>query len=142
MQLITIPIDKDLVIPENTTKEQWTPEHGRLLVAKRYIGKWLKTSRDYGVKHFGVGYVADTELQMEFQYGIEVKDKDNSINAKDKSRAIVTIEGIHQSFKLWQRKVAEDMQHWELDRLERALKLLEPIELQAKEIRRRIDSGE
>ena len=138
MQLITIPNDKDLVIPDDTNQETWTPNHCKLLLAKRYIGKWLKTSRDYGIKHFGLDYVAETEVQMEFQYGIEVKDKDNGINPRDKSRAIVTIEGIFQSFKLWQRKVKDDIDTWDKDKLTRALDLLAPFEAQIAQIRTKL----
>jgi hypothetical protein len=103
-------------------------------------GKWLKASREYGEKHFGLDFVAETEVQMEFTLGIEVNDKDESSNAKDKSKAIVTIEGITQSFKLWQRKIKDDIDNWDKDRLGRALALLEPIEAQARAIRERINA--
>jgi len=107
MQLTTITKDKQLVIPDNATPEQWADIHGSIMLAKRMAGKWLKASREYGEKHFGLDFVAETEVQMEFTLGIEVNDKDESSNAKDKSKAIVTIEGISQSFKLWQRKIKE-----------------------------------
>jgi flagellar biosynthesis regulator FlaF len=77
---------------------------------------------------------------MEFTLGIEVNDKDESSNAKDKSKAIVTIEGITQSFKLWQRKIKDDIDNWDKERLTRALSLLEPIEAQARAIRERINA--
>jgi hypothetical protein len=127
MQLTTITKDKHLVIPDDTTAEQWADIHGSIMLAKRMAGKWLKASREYGEKHFGLDFVAETEVQMEFTLGIEVNDKDESSNAKDKSKAIVTIEGITQSFKLWQRKIKDDIDNWDKDRLGRALALLEPI---------------
>lgn len=140
MELITLPNDKDLVIPDDTTQETWTPNHCKLLLAKRFLSKWIKSSREFGIKHFGLDYVAETEVQMEFQLGIEVKDKENDLNPKDKSRAIVTIEGITQSFKLWQRKIQDDIPKWDKERLERALNMLEPMEKQASEIRSRLQS--
>jgi len=140
MQLTTITKDKHLVIPDDTTAEQWADIHGSIMLAKRMAGKWIKASREYGEKHFGLDFVAETEVQMEFTLGIEVNDKDESSNAKDKSKAIVTIEGITQSFKLWQRKIKDDIDNWDKDRLGRALALLEPIEAQARAIRERINA--
>jgi hypothetical protein len=140
MQLTTITKDKQLVIPDDTTAEQWADIHGSIMLAKRMAGKWLKASREYGEKNFGLDFVAETEVQMEFTLGIEVNDKDESSNAKDKSKAIVTIEGITQSFKLWQRKIKDDIDNWDKDRLGRALSLLEPIEAQAKAIRERMNA--
>jgi hypothetical protein len=140
MQLTTITKDKQLVIPDDTTAEQWADIHGSIMLAKRMAGKWLKASREYGEKNFGLDFVAETEVQMEFTLGIEVNDKDESSNAKDKSKAIVTIEGITQSFKLWQRKIKDDIDNWDKDRLGRALALLEPIEAQARAIRERLNA--
>jgi hypothetical protein len=140
MQLTTITKDKQLVIPDDTTAEQWADIHGSIMLAKRMAGKWIKASREYGEKHFGLDFVAETEVQMEFTLGIEVNDKDESSNAKDKSKAIVTIEGITQSFKLWQRKIKDDIDNWDKERLTRALSLLEPIEAQARAIRERINA--
>jgi hypothetical protein len=139
MQLTTITKDKQLVIPDDTTAEQWADIHGSIMLAKRMAGKWIKASREYGEKHFGLDFVAETEVQMEFTLGIEVNDKESS-NAKDKSKAIVTIEGITQSFKLWQRKIKDDIDNWDKERLGRALILLEPIEAQAKAIRERMNA--
>ena len=140
MQLTTITKDKHLVIPDDTTAEQWADIHGSIMLAKRMAGKWLKASREYGEKNFGLDFVAETEVQMEFTLGIEVNDKKESSNAKDKSKAIVTIEGITQSFKLWQRKIKDDIDNWDNDRLSRALALLEPIEAQARAIRDRLNA--
>ena len=140
MQLTTITKDKQLVIPDDTTAEQWADIHGSIMLAKRMAGKWLKASREYGEKNFGLDFVAETEVQMEFTLGIEVNDKDESSNAKDKSKAIVTIEGITQSFKLWQRKIKDDIDNWDKERLTRALSLLEPIEAQARAIRERLNN--
>ena len=138
MQLTTITKDKHLVIPDDTTAEQWADIHGSIMLAKRMAGKWIKMSREYGEKHFGLDFVAETEVQMEFTLGIETKDKDQGSNAPDKSKAIVTIEGITQSFKLWQRKIADDFDRWDKDRLTRALTMLEPMERQAAEIHRKL----
>ena len=138
MQLITTTNDNDLVFSSDSTKEQWAEQHCRIILAKRMAGKWLKTSRDFGQKHYGLEFVAETEVQMELLLGDDTKDKEPSNNAPDKSKGIVTIEGITQSFKLWERKVSDDIDNWNEDRLGRALKLLEPMERKAGDIRRRM----
>jgi hypothetical protein len=140
MQILTLINEKDLVIPEETNKESWTNLHSSIILAKKMASKWLRVSRDYGEKNFGIDYVAETEVQMELFLGLEMKDESQSINAQDKSKAIITIEGIHQSFKLWQRKIKDDIDNWDKERLTRALSLLEPIEAQARAIRERINA--
>jgi hypothetical protein len=140
MQMLTLINEKDLVIPEETNKESWTNLHSSIILAKKMASKWLRVSRDYGEKNFGIDYVAETEVQMELFLGLEMKDESQSINAQDKSKAIITIEGIHQSFKLWQRKINDDIDNWDKERLGRALSLLEPIEAQAMAIRERLNA--
>jgi hypothetical protein len=136
----TLIDQKNLEIPESTTKQQWTDLHTRIILAKKMAGKWLKTSRLFGEKKYGLDYVGEVEVQAELDLGIEMKEKPENGNASDKSKAIVTIEGISQSFKLWQRKIKDDFQNWDKLRLEKALDLLEPIEKQAKEIREKLDA--
>ena len=72
---------------------------------------------------------------MELALGIETSDKPATLNAPDKSKAIVTIEGIHQSFVLWERKMHDEVEMWPEDKLKRALDLLEPMERQARRVR-------
>jgi hypothetical protein len=49
------------------------------------------------------------------------------INPSDKSTAIVTIEGISQSFLLWRRKMASAIPSWGIKKIERAIELLAPM---------------
>jgi hypothetical protein len=48
------------------------------------------------------------------------------INPADKSRGIVTIEGIAQQFIMWHRKMVAEIETWDESRLDRAIQLLEP----------------
>jgi hypothetical protein len=52
--------------------------------------------------------------------------KKSSLNADDKSVAIVTIEGIGQQFALWQRKTADAVPRWSERQISAAIALLEP----------------
>ena len=129
-----------LTIPPDTTQEAWSDLHRNILLSKRAAGKWLSQSRKWASDRWGIDFVAETEVQLELGLGIETKDKSPTLNPDDKSRAIVTIEGISQSFRLWHRKMGVEIDSWDRDRLERALELLEPMEKQARTIRERLDT--
>jgi hypothetical protein len=126
---------QQLSIPADTTQEQWTDIHRSLLVCKKSATKWLSQSRSFASDRWGLDYVAETEVQLELGLGILEPVKPEPLNPADKSKAIVTIEGVHQSFVLWQRKMSGEVETWDDDRLKRALDLLEPMEQQAKRIR-------
>ena len=125
-----------LHIPADITEEAWADMHRTILLCRASSRLWLRQSRDYASTRWGVEYVAEAEMQMELALGLpEPKPEKPALNPEDKSRAIVTIEGICQSFALWQRKMAPEIERWDRDRLTKALALVEPIEAQAKRIR-------
>jgi hypothetical protein len=126
---------KELSIPDDTTQEQWAEIHRSLLVCKKSAAKWLSQSRSFASDRWGLDYVAETEVQLELSLGLPEPTKPEPLNPADKSKAIVTIEGVHQSFVLWQRKMSGEVETWDRDRLNRALELLTPMEQQAKRIR-------
>ena len=127
--------DGSMTIAAGATQEDWLALHSRLIHAKRYAASWIKQSREYATGQWGIEFVADAEVQMELGLGIGTSDKPPGLNAPDKSKAIVTIEGIHQSFVLWERKMHDEVETWDKDKLTRALDLLEPMERQAKRVR-------
>lgn len=122
------------IAPEST-QDEWASIHRSILLCKHASAKWLKQSRAFATSKWGEEFTADAEVQMEFTLGIETADKPASLNPPDKSKAIVTIEGIHQSFVLWERKMHDEVETWDKDNLKRALDLLEPMERQAKRVR-------
>lgn len=130
-----------LVIPATLTEDAWHDMHRTILLCRASSRLWLKQSRDYASTRWGVDYVADAEIQMELSLGLpEPKPDKPALNPEDKSRGIVTIEGICQSFALWQRKMAPEIERWDRARLTKALSLVEPIEAQARRIRELLDA--
>jgi len=127
-----------LIIPDDTNQDRFVQILRTVIICKRASGKWISDARKFGVAKWGIDYVAETEVQLELELGIECKDKPAPLNPADKSRAIVTIEGIAQSFSMWHRKMAAEVETWDRDRLTRALELLEPMEAQARAIRERL----
>jgi len=130
-----------LNLPDTLTPAEWTAIHRDILVCKKAATKWLQQSRDYSTGRWGVEFCADTEAQLELDLGLNLPDAKPALNPQDKSRAIVTIEGISQKFILWQRKMDEEVTTWDSARLNAALNLLEPMEKEAQRIRLLIGGG-
>lgn len=124
-----------LNLPDTLTPSEWTAIHRDILVCKKAATKWLQQSRDYSTGRWGVEFCADTEAQLELDLGLNLPDAKPALNPQDKSRAIVTIEGISQKFILWQRKMDEEVTTWDSARLNAALNLLEPMEKEAQRLR-------
>ena len=124
-----------LNLPETLTPAEWTDIHKDILVCKRAASKWLSQSRDYSTTRWGMEFTADTEAQLELDLGLTLADEKPTLNPDDKTKAIVTIEGLSQKFTVWERKMSDDIGKWDRDRLERALELLSPMEATAARIR-------
>ena len=124
-----------LNLPETLTPAEWTNIHKDILVCKRAASKWLSQSRDYSTARWGMEFTADTEAQLELDLGLTLADAKPTLNPDDKTKAIVTIEGLSQKFTVWERKMSDDIGKWDRDRLERALELLTPMEATAARIR-------
>ena len=124
-----------LNLPDNLTPADWTTIHRDILVCKKAASKWMQQSREYSTKRWGQDFTIDTEIQLEMDLGLALPEAKTTLNPADKTKAIVTIEGLSQSFILWQRKMSDEIQGWDKDRLNRALELLEPMEREAKRVR-------
>jgi len=124
-----------LNLPDNLTPADWTTIHRDILVCKKAASKWMQQSREYSTKRWGQDFTIDTEIQLEMDLGLALPEAKPALNPADKTKAIVTIEGLSQSFILWQRKMNDEIQQWDKDRLNRALELLEPMEREAKRVR-------
>lgn len=137
MQLIdtTMVTLHALTLPDTLTKAEWADIHRDLLLCKKAAAKWLQQSRDYSTDKWGLEYTADTEAQLELDLGLALPEPAPALNPADKTRAIVTIEGLSQKFELWQRKMDSEIATWDADRLKRALELLTPFEQEACRIR-------
>lgn len=130
-----------LTLPETLTPAEWTGIHRDILTCKRAAAKWLQQSREYSNERWGMEFTADTEAQLEFDLGLALPDAKPSLNPADKTKAIVTIEGINQRFLLWKRKMDEEVTAWDSTRLNAALNLLEPMEKEAQRIRELLEAA-
>ena len=124
-----------LNLPDTLTPAEWTNIHRDILVCKRAASKWLSQSRDYSTARWGMEFCADTEAQLELDLGLTLTEEKPTLNPDDKTKAIVTIEGLSQKFTVWERKMSDDIGKWDKARLERALELLTPMEATAARIR-------
>jgi hypothetical protein len=137
MQLIdsTMVTLNALTLPDTLTKEDWTLIHRDLLLCKKAAAKWIQQSRDYSTDKWGLEFTADTEAQLELDLGLPMPEDKPTLNPDDKTKAIVTIEGLSQKFEMWERKMHDEIDAWDKPRLERALELLTPMEATAARIR-------
>jgi hypothetical protein len=111
----------------------WINFHRDMMRVRKHSKSWFKQSREYGIEQYGIEFVAESEVQLELSLGIEPKDQPPRLNPDDKTKAIVTIEGISQKFTLWGRRMEPEIETWEKDRLTKLRELLRPmIELNAK----------
>jgi hypothetical protein len=116
-------------------RDEWAEIHRNILLARHASRAWLKQSREFAEKQWGAEYVGQVEIQCELALGLPQPAEKPKLNPADKSKAIITIEGISQSFSMWSRKMRDEIETWEKARLQKALELLEPMEKQARRIR-------
>ena len=135
--------DKDgkLSLPPNMPPTEWAEVHRTLMEAKRLSKAWVRDSRTYGEKSYGVELVAKVEVQYELALGLEPDDDKPNVNPPGKASVFVSIEGINQQFTMWQRKMVDEIPQWDRHKLERAKSLLEPLAQQYSEIKRLIEEN-
>ena len=133
--VVTFNTDGTILYRDGVTQSEWFEVHRKLMHCKRFSSAWIKKSREIAAEFWGVDFVAESEIQMEMDFGMIHTTKPETLNPADKSTRIITIEGINQYFTLWQRKMGDEIEEWDKLKLKRALDLLEPMERQAKRVR-------
>jgi len=124
-----------LNLRDNLSPAEWTIIHKEILICKKAASKWIQQSREYSTKRWGQDFTIDTEIQLEMDLGLALPEAKPALNPADKTRAILTIEGLSMKFEMWQRKMDQEITEWDADRLHRALELLTPFEQEAARIR-------
>lgn len=125
-----------LALPDGMPASDWAEIHRTLMDCKRAAKQWVKDSRTYAEKRYGLELVAEVEVQYELNLGIEPpKEEQPKLNPPGKASVFVSIEGIAQQFQMWERKMDDEIQTWDRPKLSRALDYLAPIERKAQLIR-------
>jgi hypothetical protein len=135
----TINESGDLVFRDGLTKEEWFETHYQIRRAKKRVKGWLKQSLDHGEANYGAEYAGKADAQIMFDLGDGYIEPPADLNPGDKSKGILNIEGIAQSFVLWHRKMEGEIREWDRPRCEAALKLIEPIARLADELKHRLE---
>jgi hypothetical protein len=123
------------------TKDEWFNIHAQCVAAKHLGSKLVKHSRETATASWGVEFVADSEVQIEMDLGVQFLEDKPKLNPADKSTGITTIEATNASFIAWERKMHDEIPTWDDIKLRRALELLEPMERKAAEIRQLISAS-
>jgi hypothetical protein len=119
-----------LVLPEVLSGQEVFEIGYKIKVAKKCSANWLRQWREYVANNHGEEFLEDTEKQIDTQLTLELgmpeeQEKPKLNEGLGKGTAIVTIEGIRQSFDMWRRKVAVD--RWKSDDRKKAAELLRPM---------------
>ena len=118
-------------IPETTTKEQWQEGHKQLLLLGQVVKQLLPKSERFGQKHFGDDAVIDVEAQFILEFGLPIPEETNSIRLEGDEAVIDYLE---RGFQRWVQR-SGSLELWDKPRLERALRMLEPLAEQVSRIR-------
>lgn len=121
-----------LILPEVMSGQEFFEIGYRIKVAKKCSSLWMRQWREYGQNAYGEEFVEDTEDQIDSQLSLalglppaEQTTKPDLNAGLGKGTAIVTIEGIRQSFDIWRRKAAVDK--WNSMDRKKACELLRPM---------------
>ena len=123
-----------LVLPEVMSGQEFFDVGYKIRVAKKCASLWMMHWRDYGAKQYGEEFVEDTEKQIDQQITLELGLPPEELTAKPqlnaglgKGTAIVTIEGVHQLFSIWRRKMDSSIPKWTREDRKKACELLRPM---------------
>jgi hypothetical protein len=121
-----------LVLPEVLSGQEVFEIGYRIKVAKKCSSIWLRQWREYVANNHGEDFLEDTEKQIDKQLtlelGISVEEERPKLNdGLGKGTAIVTIEGLHQGFSIWRRKMDQSIPKWSSQDRKKACELLRPM---------------
>lgn len=120
--------NKSITLAPELTQKEWEDIHANILLARHASRAWVKQSRLYAEQRWGAEYVALCEIQMELSLDLPKPLEKLQLNPNDKSKGIITIEGICQYWAIWERNMDKEMTTWDKSCIHKALTLLEPIE--------------
>jgi hypothetical protein len=123
-----------LVLPEVMSGQEFFDVGYKIKLARKCSSIWMTQWRDYGLKQYGEEFTQDTEekidSQLDLDLGLPPEDemKRPQLNAGlGKGTAIVTIEGVHQLFSIWRRKMDSSIPKWTREDRKKACELLRPM---------------
>lgn len=136
---ITLGLDGRLIIPDGMPIHHYEVAVRRVEMFKEKAKAFSRQLQEYGESEYGLDQIVPIYEQIFMDLGKNLEDKQDDLNPRDKSRNIVTIEGVSRSFTAWFSKMGPDIPTWNKTQLSKALTLLEPIEAQAKRLRGMLD---
>jgi hypothetical protein len=123
-----------LVLPEVMSGQEVFEVGYEIKIRKRCSSLWLRQWREYVDKQFGEEFTQDTEDQIDTQVDLALGLPSSDETAKPqlnaglgKGTAIVTIEGVHQLFSIWRRKMDSAIGEWNTQDRKKACELLRPM---------------
>ena len=122
---IELDQDGELIIPDSLTLEEFYESYRLLLHFNKRSRAWRRKLEKFGIDKYGLDAVVGVYDQIMMELGDDQTPPESlSVNPEDKTKAIITIEGISQNCSMWWRKVEPEMIGWEIPRLKKAAALL------------------
>jgi hypothetical protein len=123
-----------LVLPKVMSGQEVFEVGYEIKLRKRCSSLWLRQWREYVDKQYGEEFTQDTEQQIDIQVDLALGLPSTEETAKPKlneglgkGTAIVTIEGLHQGFSIWRRKMDTSIPKWTTQDRKKACELLRPM---------------
>jgi hypothetical protein len=125
-----------LVLPDGLSKDEFFDVLYKAKLCKKFGSIWVRQAIEYGLKTYDKEFVWDTEdqvdEQIEKQHELftgfpQQQDRPKLNEGLGKGTAIVTIEGLHQGFSIWRRKMDTSIPKWNSDDRKKACELLRPM---------------
>lgn len=132
-----------LIIPEDLTRPEFYEAYRRARRYKSWVKAWTRRLEEFGLAAYGLEEMQGMYEQLGMELGDDqTKPEGISVNASDKSTAIITIEGVAQQFVMWERKMSGKIPDWSAETLKRAIDILEPIDAKLRELRQMLADKE
>lgn len=124
-----------LIIPEDLTRPEFYEAYRRARRYKSWVKAWTRRLEEFGLAAYGLEEMQGMYEQLGMELGDDqTKPEGISVNASDKSTAIITIEGVAKQFEMWERKMRPEIPNWDSENLKRATELLKPIAAKWREL--------
>lgn len=133
----------ELIIPEDLTRTEFYEAYRRSRRFKSWVKAWTRRLEKFGIETYGLEEMRGMYEQLGMELGDDqTKPEGISVNASDKSSAIITIEGVAQQFGIWERRMRREIPNWTVESITKAIQILEPIDAKLRELRQMLADKE
>jgi hypothetical protein len=118
----------EISISESCTVDEWMEAGRKIAISSTKVKGSHKNWITIGVKKWKRPFVRDSWDQIELDLGLKTPEEpQESLNPGGKATGFLSIEGVMGGFGIWFRKMEEEIQQWDENRLVRLRRLITPV---------------